>query len=123
MNNSEANCINELVQECHTRSLVAGWWDDLKGIPQGYIVATKIALIHSEVTEALEGDRRNLQDDKLPQRKMVEVELADALIRIFDLSGYLKLDLGGAIKEKLEYNAVRKDHKKEVRAAEGGKKY
>ena len=38
---------------------------------------------------------------------MVEVELADAVIRIADLAGALGLDLGGAIAEKLEYNRNR----------------
>ncbi len=35
----------------------------------------------------MEGERKDLMDDKLPHRKMAEVELADALIRIFDYAG------------------------------------
>jgi hypothetical protein len=54
---------------------------------------------------------------------MIEVELADALIRILDLAGALHLDLAGAVQEKLAYNAVREDHKVENRKAEGGKSY
>ena len=54
---------------------------------------------------------------------MVEVELADAVIRILDLSGKLDLDLMGAIKEKMEYNSTRADHKRENRNKEGGKKF
>jgi NTP pyrophosphatase (non-canonical NTP hydrolase) len=54
---------------------------------------------------------------------MVEVELADALIRICDLAGYLGLDLGGAYRAKLEYNENRADHKPENRAIEGGKRF
>jgi len=53
---------------------------------------------------------------------MVEVELADALIRIADLAGALGLDLGGAVLDKLAYNANRPDHKLENRRAENGKK-
>jgi NTP pyrophosphatase (non-canonical NTP hydrolase) len=53
---------------------------------------------------------------------MLEVELADTVIRIADLCGGLKLDLAGAILEKLEYNAKREDHKIENRKKEGGKK-
>lgn len=83
----------------------------------------KIALIHSEVSEALEGARKNLMDDHLPHRKMIEVELADVIIRVADLCGALKLDLGGAVVEKLEYNANRADHKKENRNKVGGKKF
>ena len=82
-----------------------------------------VALMHSELSEALESDRKNLMDDKLPHRPMREVELADAVIRICDLAGAYKIDLGGAIAEKLAFNAQRPDHKLENRQAEGGKAY
>jgi NTP pyrophosphatase (non-canonical NTP hydrolase) len=62
-------------------------------------------------------------DDKLPHRKGLEVELADAMIRILDMAGGLGLDIGGALVEKLEYNSNRADHKPENRLKEGGKKY
>ena len=80
-------------------------------------------LVVSEVAEAMEGHRKNLPDDKLPHRPMVEVELADAVIRIADLAGALGLDLGGAIAEKLAFNATRPDHKPENRKQAHGKKY
>ena len=80
-------------------------------------------LIVSEVSEAMEGDRKNLMDDKLPHRPMREVELADAVIRIFDLAGGYNLDIAGAIAEKLAFNAQRPDHKIENRVKEGGKEY
>jgi hypothetical protein len=54
---------------------------------------------------------------------MFEVELADAVIRIFDLAGGYGLDLGGALAEKLEYNASRADHKPENRKDLFGKKF
>lgn len=84
---------------------------------------TMIALIHSEISEAMEGVRKDLMDDHLPHRKMVEVEMADAVIRIMDFCGKYNLDIGGAIVEKLNYNTSRADHKLENRAKEGGKTF
>jgi len=80
-------------------------------------------LMVSEISEAMEGERKSLQDDKLPHRRMAEVELADALIRIFDYAGGFGYDLGGALVEKCLYNLQRADHKPEHRAADGGKKF
>jgi hypothetical protein len=82
-----------------------------------------LCLIHSEISEAMEGYRKNLMDDHLPHRPMIEVELADAMIRIGDLAEGLGLDLGGAVAEKLAFNARRADHKPEARRAAGGKAF
>ncbi len=116
-----------LVVACHGASKAAGWWNDLEtGAPiieRPHVVGEKLMLVVSEVSEAMEGHRKNLADDKLPHRSMIEVELADAVIRIADLAGALGLDLGGAIAEKLEFNASRPDHKPENRKGENGKKY
>lgn len=112
--------ISELQQKAHNDSLRAGWWDK----PATYeTVPAKLCLIHSEISEAMEGFRRNLRDDKLIHRSMIEVELADAMIRIADLCGYLNLDLEGAILEKMDFNQTRPDHKRENRVKEGGKKF
>lgn len=115
---------------CHERAVAAGWWNcPVTGEPSTpeYInevqVPRKLLLIHSEVSEACEGHRKNKMDDHLPKRKAIEVELADALIRIYDLGGALGLDLGAAMAEKMAYNAQRADHKPEARAAAGGKRY
>lgn len=120
-----ASTINELVTYFHTKSSNAGWWDeagrDLR--TDKYVHATKLMLVVTELSEAMEGLRKGLQDDKLPHRQMAEVELADALIRIFDLAGVLGYDLGGAVVEKDAYNSIRPDHKVENRAAAGGKAY
>jgi NTP pyrophosphatase (non-canonical NTP hydrolase) len=116
--------IDLMVKECHGRSVRAGWYINAEtGAPLERNVGEMLALIHSEVSEALEGYRKGLKDDHLPERSMVEVELADVLIRVFDLAGYLKLNLGDAYIEKLLYNATRKDHKLEARSADGGKKF
>jgi len=135
MDMDEHYAIETLQRKIHQGNVDAGWWTDLDTLQSlaeecrirtrfgKALVAEKLALIHSEVSEAMEGARKNLMDDKLPHRKMIEVELADAVIRILDLAGALQLDLAGAIQEKLAYNAVREDHKVENRKAEGGKSY
>ncbi len=82
-----------------------------------------LALIHSEISEALEGERKDLMDDKLPHRKMAEVELVDAIIRILDYAGGFDYDLQGAFDEKMACNAIREDHKHEARRIAGGKQF
>lgn len=118
--------ISELIVSCHERSYNAGWWHDpITGqkLPLDTSVAQKLLMIHSEISEATEGYRSDLMDDKLPHRKQVEVELADALIRIFDLAGGLGLDLEGAIAEKQVYNNQREDHSTSARQKSSGKRF
>lgn len=117
-----ADSLNAICATCHNASLVAGWWKDTDTFDP-HIIPTKLMLAVSELAEAMEGDRKGLMDDKLPHRTMMEVELADAVIRICDLAGWLGYDLGGALVEKLEYNKTRADHKIEARQADGGKSY
>ena len=115
-----------LTEICHGIAVKSGWWTDLKtgeSLVGKRNVGEMLCLVHSEISEAMEGHRKNLMDDKLPHRKMVEVELADAVIRIMDLAGGLGLDVGAAMAEKLEYNQSRQDHKLENRVKEGGKQY
>ena len=104
--------IATLVRECHQRSKQAGWWNDLlTGQPlivvNKSIVPEKLCLIHSEISEAFEGVLYDLMDDKLPHRTMVEVELADVVIRLADLCGALGVDLQGAVNDvRIENNLV-----------------
>lgn len=97
-----------------------GWWtEDVDSRNK----AELIALIHSELSEALEALRKDLMDDHLPSRKGVEVELADTVIRILDMCGAFGYDIEGAIQEKFEYNKQRSDHKLENRQKDNGKKF
>jgi NTP pyrophosphatase (non-canonical NTP hydrolase) len=120
------NAATILQIQCHDAAKQAGWWTNKDGTAvqsNPLAFSSKLCLIHSEISEAMEGDRKNLMDDKLPHRTMREVELADAVIRIFDLAGAYNMDLGGAIAEKMEFNQIRPDHKSENRQAIGGKTY
>ena len=67
----------------------------------------KIALMHSELSEALEADRKNLDAEHIPGFTGVEEELADAIIRILDFAGHHQLRLGEALSAKIAYNLTR----------------
>lgn len=108
----------------HQTAQEAGWYRDPKtGKPVVRNFGEVVALMHSELSEALEADRKGLKDDKLPHRDGREVEFADCIIRILDTAAALGLDVAGALIEKNRYNRSRLDHKLETRAADGGKKY
>lgn len=114
--------LNDLSKTVHAAN--EKWWRDINtGERIDRNKGELLALIHSEISEALEGERKNLMDDHLPHRRMAEVELADAIIRILDYAGGFGYDLQGAFDEKMAYNAKRADHKPENRAKDGGKKF
>ena len=118
---SYADLINLLAKDVF--AINHKWWHDKDGNRVQRNRGELLCLIHSEISEAMEGERKGLMDDKLPHRRMAEVELADALIRILDYSAGFGYDIGGALVEKLEYNLTRKDHTYEEREKEGGKKW
>lgn len=80
-----------------------GFWDN-----DQYEFGTKIALIHSELSEALEADRKQIaSDEHIPQFTGVEAELAGAIIRILDLAGSRRARLAEAVIAKLQFNLTR----------------
>ena len=168
------NGIDVLVDSSHKASKSRGWWTDpITGLslipgettPEAedfrsreiirawfpYVVATKIALIHSEVSEGLEAYRVNALDDKLPEFQGITAEMADVLIRVGDLMGCLQeharnsywdvadedesvrieelaalmksLSLPEAVICKASFNEGRPDHALEARRKPGGKKF
>lgn len=88
-----------------------GWHDE------PITTGESIALMHSELSEALEADRQgNPPDDKIPEFSGLEAELADVIIRILDFAESRNLDVVGAMMVKNEFNKTRS-------YKHGGKKY
>ena len=112
------------IKVCHGVAKKSGWWNDLEtGDPLDRNKGELMMLMVSEIAEMMEGSRKNLMDEHLPHRKNEEVEAADLFIRLMDYCGGFNLDLAGAVREKLAYNAQRADHKPENRIKENGKKF
>lgn len=116
--------LNELSKSIHAANI--RWWQDpATGLPTKRNKGELIALMHSELSEGLEGERKNLMDDKLPQYPMAVVEMLDAIIRELDyLAGfYPDIDIQAAFEAKMAFNAQREDHKHEARRIAGGKQF
>lgn len=118
--------INELAKEIHQNAKDKGFFEKEKNIGE------MLCLIHSEVSEALEADRKNnyyagdintlLGTNGFPEtdnirfkglfescgiKSSFEDELADIMIRVMDLAAFKGIDLDAHIKAKMRYNAMR----------------
>lgn len=116
--------LNDLAKKVHQANIK--WWQDVNtGESITRNKGELLALIHSEVSEALEGERKNLMDDKLPQYPMPVVEIVDAIIRELDYLGgfYPDINIQEVFDAKMAYNAKRKDHSHEHRKQKGGKQF
>lgn len=100
--------INQLCYIAHKNAVDKGFYNNTKFSPTEKLA--KLMLIVSECAEACEDIRDNqLIETISSEGKPVGLpsELADIAIRLFDLCGWLEIDLEGAIERKMGYNKSR----------------
>jgi NTP pyrophosphatase (non-canonical NTP hydrolase) len=110
------NYLNTLSKDIHEECINKGFYED------HHEIGTRLMLVVSELSEALEADRKNRhatqhiiyglnenfeRDFSLRVKDTFEDEIADAIIRLLDIVGYLKIDIDNHIALKRRYNSLR----------------
>lgn len=105
---------NDLAKTIHQDNVAKGFWpeggrvDTESGFSPGTRnVGESLMLTVTELSEGYEAWRKDKKDDHLPHRDGLTVEIADAMIRLMDLSYGLGLPVAAALIEKLVYNRQR----------------
>lgn len=100
-----------LANQVHLTAKDKGWWDTDRN--DGEL----ICLMHSELSEALEGLRHgNQPGEHIPKFSAAEEEFADVIIRIMDIAVARNWNIQEAILAKMAFNKTR-SHR------HGGKKF